>query len=128
MRRTRLAVTFLRTTQNGDGGWGSGESSNALNTAFALLALAHAHQSRIAGSEEVRAVSRGLAYLHHAATPDGTWPDDEFIRMDTGRATGSASQIVSYGSRTITTAFVVKSLSIWDRLLAEQPAEPTILA
>jgi squalene-hopene/tetraprenyl-beta-curcumene cyclase len=100
------AATFLRTTQYVDGSWGS-----PLDTAFALLALAY-----VAAGDTDRA-SKALASLRATVEPDGSWPAHDFIRMDTGRATGAVAPILSYGSRTITTAFVVKAAALWDRAL-----------
>jgi hypothetical protein len=33
--------------------------------------------------------------------------------MDTGRATGAASRVLSYGSQTMTTGFVLKATLAW---------------
>ena len=107
-----LAGEFLRTTQQDDGGWG-----NPLDTAFALLALAYVQQSLFAETGDIDRASKAMAYLCAAAGPDGSWTAHDFIRMDTGRATGTVAPILSYGSRTITTAFVVKAAALWDRVL-----------
>ncbi len=82
--RVRRAVDFLRSRQNGDGGWGEDVlsyhrpelrgrgPSTASQTAWALLALLAAGE---AGSEAAR---RGVACLLRAQRPDGTWDEPSF--------------------------------------------------
>ena len=106
------AAAFLRTTQYVDGSWGS-----ALDTALALLALAYVQASPFGDAGDVDRASRALASLRVTAEPDGAWAAHDFIRMDTGRAAGTVAPILSYGSRTITTAFAVKAAALWDRSL-----------
>lgn len=112
----QLAADFLRRRQNKDGGWGSEESSNALDTSLALLALALVQGSRFATPQNCQAATAALAFLQRYRSGDGSWPKSEFIRMDTGRATGAVSTVVSYGSQTITTGFVVKAALAWHAL------------
>jgi squalene-hopene/tetraprenyl-beta-curcumene cyclase len=79
----RLAVSWLGSVQNADGGWGeSNESygatrkgvmhSTAYQTAWAMLALLSAGE---AGSEAVR---RGAEYLLRTRQQDGLWSDPTF--------------------------------------------------
>jgi squalene-hopene/tetraprenyl-beta-curcumene cyclase len=112
----RLAADFLQDQQNDDGGWGTGGCSNALDTSLALLGLANVERSVFANRESSISASRSFNYLQGLAGDDGSWPKCEFIRMDTGRATGAVSQILSYGSRTMTTAFVLKAAMAWAQL------------
>ena len=74
------AVTWLRSVQNGDGGWGETCESYAMDhyvngpstasqTAWALLGL-HA-----AGDRNSPAVMRGLRFLLETQQPDGTWKE-----------------------------------------------------
>jgi squalene-hopene/tetraprenyl-beta-curcumene cyclase len=95
------AAAFLNKSQKADGGWG-----NPLDTALGLLSL-----FQIQTNGELASVSNACDYLQAHAMPDGSWIDCEFIRMDLGRAARAEPQIVSYGSRTITTAFVLKALA-----------------
>jgi squalene-hopene/tetraprenyl-beta-curcumene cyclase len=120
----QLAVDFLRRQQKSDGGWGSGELSNALDTSLALLGLANLPTSRPASSENCDLASRALDYLRQCGSRDGSWPKCEFIRMDTGRAVGGPSRVLSYGSKTVTTAFVLKAAVAWHGLVQEKGARP----
>ncbi|HTW81020.1 MAG TPA: hypothetical protein VME23_15845 [Terracidiphilus sp.] len=113
----QIAADFLRRRQNKDGGWGSEESSNALDTSLALSALAIVQGTRFAAPQNCYAATAGLAFLVGCRNGDGSWPKSEFIRMDTGRATGAASTILSYGSQTVTTGFVVKAALAWHGLV-----------
>jgi squalene-hopene/tetraprenyl-beta-curcumene cyclase len=106
----RSAADFLTHTQLASVGWG-----NALDTSLALLGLGCIQATRFAAPLHHNIAAGGLAYLH-ACGNDGSWPTCEFIRMDTGRATLSQSLVLSYGSRTMTTAFVLKAALNWHAL------------
>lgn len=80
----RKAVTWLKSKQNIDGGWGEscesyydrsqagiGEST-ASQTAWALLALMAAGEARTAS------VARGIEHLIRNQKPDGTWDEEQF--------------------------------------------------
>jgi len=80
----RKAVTWLKSKQNIDGGWGEscesyhdrsqagiGEST-ASQTAWALLAL------MAAGEARTSSVARGIEYLIRNQKPDGTWDEEQF--------------------------------------------------
>jgi squalene-hopene/tetraprenyl-beta-curcumene cyclase len=80
----RKAVTWLKSKQNIDGGWGEscesyhdrsqagiGEST-ASQTAWALLALMAAREARTSS------VARGIEYLIRNQKPDGTWDEEQF--------------------------------------------------
>jgi squalene-hopene/tetraprenyl-beta-curcumene cyclase len=83
---------------------------------LALLGLANLQTSVFAMPENLQCASKALAYLENCGSEDGSWPNCEFIHMDTGRATGTLSQVLSYGSQTVTTAFVLKASLAWNRL------------
>ncbi len=112
---------FLRSQQHPDGGWGMNGESDALNTALALLGLAVIHHSarthnlwprdQLKGDRERAA--RALGYLQGCQETGKGWPSCEFIRMEMGRATGDVLRTLSYGSRTITTAYVLKAALAW---------------
>lgn len=83
-KRIRKAVAWLEDHQNADGGWGEdcrsyddpawigrGEST-ASQTAWALLAL-HA-----AGESRSDAASRGIEWLCTTQRPDGTWDEPQY--------------------------------------------------
>ena len=99
----RAGVEFLRRTQHSDGGWGLDETSDALSTALALLGLA---TTRGVTDERARAQA-ALGYLTASMDGENSWHGAALIRMDTG------SRIVSYGSRTITTAYVLHAATVW---------------
>ena len=103
----RAGVAFLRRTQHSDGGWGLEEASDALSTALALLGLA---TIREVTDERAQAA---LAYLTASMEGENGWQGAALIRMDTGRATGDFQRVVSYGSRTITTAYVLQAATVW---------------
>ena len=105
----RAGVAFLRRTQHSDGGWGLDETSDALSTALALLGMA---TLREATAERARAQA-ALAYLTASMEGENSWHGAALIRMDTGRAKGDFQRVVSYGSRTITTAYVLHAAAIW---------------
>jgi squalene-hopene/tetraprenyl-beta-curcumene cyclase len=78
------AVTWLKTKQNSDGGWGEtcesyhdsslagvGESTPS-QTAWALLAL------MAAGERKSETINRGIEYLIQTQQQDGTWDEDQF--------------------------------------------------
>ena len=80
----RRAVEWLKHCQNPDGGWGEsiasyddpklkgqGETTKS-QTAWALMGLLAANQGHS------QAVRRGLAYLLHTQTPEGTWQEEQW--------------------------------------------------
>ena len=103
----RTGVAFLRRTQHSDGRWGLDETNDALSTALALLGLATVRE---ATDERAQAA---LAYLTASMEGENGWQGAVLIRMDTGRATGDFQRVVSYGSRTITTAYVLHAAAVW---------------
>lgn len=59
-------------------------------------------------------VLKGLSYLQECyQQSEQSWPSCRFIRMELGRASGQVRAILFYGSRTITTAFVIKAILAW---------------
>lgn len=94
---------FLRREQRPDGGWGFEDASDALSTALALLGL----RTSVTANDASRA-DRALIYLNDQRRDDG-WPSVPFIRMELGRPTGRPWAVLSYGSRTMTTAYVTKA-------------------
>ncbi|HEV8020562.1 MAG TPA: prenyltransferase/squalene oxidase repeat-containing protein [Candidatus Lustribacter sp.] len=96
--RARSAV--LR-AQRSDGGWGFGNTSDALSTAFALLTLPRSEA----------AAKYAIAYLTETQESDGGWAAVPWIKMELGRAEGMVRHVLSYGSRTITCAYVLRALA-----------------
>lgn len=94
---------FLRRCQRDDGGWGTGAASDALTTALALLGLAAAQRLSGDGQDRERA-ERALAFLLGHQEADHAWPAQKFINVGMG---------AYYGSRTVTTAFVLKAALAW---------------
>jgi len=80
----KRAVGWLRSVQNGDGGWGEtcesykrpelrGKgASTPSQTAWALIGL------MAAGDHQSDSVKRGIAYLLDKQNADGSWPEPEF--------------------------------------------------
>jgi squalene-hopene/tetraprenyl-beta-curcumene cyclase len=82
--RIKLAIKWLRSVQNDDGGWGEtcasykrpelrgkGPSTTS-QTAWALIGL------MAAGDYESQSVKLGIEYLLNRQNPDGSWPEPEF--------------------------------------------------
>ncbi len=103
------AVDAVCRSQRTDGGWGRWESV-PLDTALALWVIM---RNDISDQEEILFRACRIL-LEHQAT-DGSWPATPWIKMDVGRATSRISQTLTYQSRTITTAFVVRSLMLVGR-------------
>jgi squalene-hopene/tetraprenyl-beta-curcumene cyclase len=100
-------VAFVLGARGAHGAWGAGPHGDPLSTALALLAL---HASRSAPPQGV--VQAGLDVLLTAESAAG-WEAVPFIRMELGRAGGVVTAILSYGSRTITAAFVLQAASVF---------------
>jgi squalene-hopene/tetraprenyl-beta-curcumene cyclase len=89
------ALAFIR-EQRHNGAWG-----DPLRTALAMLTLIAAGQ--------ITEAAASLDALAARRQADGGWESAPFIRMELGRATGSVHQILEYGSRCVTAAFVLKA-------------------
>jgi squalene-hopene/tetraprenyl-beta-curcumene cyclase len=112
----KKAREFLSRRQEDDGGWSLvNEQSDSLSTALALLCYAElTRQGFTTDSWQRGSISRALDFLQASyQNENGCWPACEFIRMEIGRATGKTIQILSYGSKTITTTFVLKAAAAW---------------
>jgi squalene-hopene/tetraprenyl-beta-curcumene cyclase len=110
------AAAFLRRSQNPDAGWGLGVSSNALDTSLALLGLATLQKDALDSRQDLVIASHALNYLRQEANSNGSLPSCKFIQMEVGRATQGPSQMLSYGSRTITTVFALKAALAWHNI------------
>lgn len=97
------AIGFLAASQREDGGWGFRGDSDPLSTALALLAL------HSAGALEPPRLAQATAFLARTCAIDGGWDAVPWIRMQLGRPSGRVRQVLSYSSRNITTAFVLKA-------------------
>jgi len=97
------ATDFLHAAQRDDGGWGWSDQSDALSTALAVLALVES------GRTDCKSLDSALAYLAAHRDDDAGWPEVPFIRMDLGRPRGHVHQTLRYGSRLVTTGFVLKA-------------------
>jgi hypothetical protein len=104
------ACSALLARRNADGAWGTGPRSDPLATAFALLALAHGGHADD--------VERAIRVLVAAQGPDGAWDAVPWIKMELGRADGAVHTVLSYGSRTITTAYALRALRSVEARLA----------
>ncbi|AFY50883.1 squalene cyclase [Nostoc sp. PCC 7524] len=115
------ALNFLHHSQLADGGWGLNDESDALNTALSLLGLAVVQKSGSVASDRTIA-QKALTYLQSSQNSDQAWPNCQLIRMELGRATGKVLQVLSYGSSTVTTAFVLKAALLWHQLISNDCA------
>jgi squalene-hopene/tetraprenyl-beta-curcumene cyclase len=112
------AAAALLEGQGPRGDWSYRDVPRALDTAHAILALLAAEPVVPALQRPLRdAITRGLAALRSAQLPDGTWPADDFIRMDCGRAQRAAGRELAFGSRTLTAAYVLKAAATARRAL-----------
>ena len=92
---------------------GEGVHPRSIDTAHAVLALVAAQPLAAAADDATRgAVIRGLVALNQSRLSDGGWPSDEFIRMDCGRASGTPGRILSFGCRSLTTAYALKAAAV----------------
>jgi squalene-hopene/tetraprenyl-beta-curcumene cyclase len=104
------AADFIRSSQLSDGSWpqSSSSSGDALSTALGLLGLAVTQRSGDVGSADAGRAARARAWLDENGDGD-SWPSCSFIRP---------SRLHSYGSPTMTTAYVMKAALAWDRVTA----------
>jgi squalene-hopene/tetraprenyl-beta-curcumene cyclase len=112
------AQVFLTTHQMPEVCWGlNEEQGDPLSTALALLS--YFELARLYKHQDMwPAIQQALAYLHTSYdAEEKAWPNCEFIRMELGRPSGQVTKVLSYGSKTITTAFVLKAATAWHSLL-----------
>jgi len=111
---THKAADFFRNSQNSDGGWGwAGQASVPLETALAATLLSKA------GVGMPKEVRRGTAdFLLECQSADGSWEGSPWIKMEVGRAHGTATHTLSYRSTTLTTAVCLRALLQLDRSTA----------
>lgn len=96
-KETSLAIKFVKSTQNEDGGWGYQDRSDSLNTSLAMLAVV---DYDFAGKTTL--LENGLKYLYSMQDKERkNWEAVPFIIPRLGRP---------YSSTTLTTAYVMKSL------------------
>jgi squalene-hopene/tetraprenyl-beta-curcumene cyclase len=98
------AERFFLATQRENGGWGVWESV-PLDTALSLWAIG---RSVLANHPEV--VGTAVGFLLNFQAEDGRWNPSPWIKMEVGRAKGQTSNILTYQSATLTTAFCLRSL------------------
>ena len=107
------ALQFLRSHQCPDGGWGLDDASDPLSTALALLGLA-VTQAMCGELKDHERAAQALTYLQRSQETDQGWPHVLFIRP---RANDP------YGSRTITSMYVLKAAVAWHRLVERTVAD-----
>jgi len=93
------AMNFIMNSQKSDGGWGLNEKSDPLNTAFSLLCL-------LLYKVESKKIKKAVKYLKNAQLKNGSWVAVDFIKPKTNEP---------YKSKTITTAYVLKALTIYEK-------------
>ena len=112
----KLSAALLPSEQQSDDGYGVA-TSTPLETAFALLTICSLN---ILDNTRDKIYARAIRYFQMSVRPDGSWDSSPFIEMDTHRASKGKPDyipnIVHYGSRTISTAYVVKALLVTDTL------------
>ncbi len=116
------ALSFLRTHQLSDGGWGLKNQSDPLSTALSMLGLFFAHHPDKDSGDHVR-VKKALGYLQSMQNEDKAWDQCPLIQMEIGRPQGLIQAVLSYGSQTVTTVFVTKAAILWFQLLGDVLAE-----
>jgi squalene-hopene/tetraprenyl-beta-curcumene cyclase len=103
---------FLQSNQHADGSWSMPEKEgDPLNTSLALLSWAYL--TRPGNLDDIApSIQQALTYLQQSYDEKGQcWPYQEYIRMQL------ATHVLSYGSKTITAAYVLKAAAAWQRLL-----------
>lgn len=90
------AITFIKNTQNKDGGWGFSNNSDPLNTSFAILAL------KLYAKKHKTEIEKAIRYLKNNQDTDGSWKAINFIQPKT---------YTPYKSKVMTTSFVLKALT-----------------
>lgn len=107
------AIAYVLDARRDDGSWGvEGEPGDSLNTALALLALSHAPPPTISAEE----LEQSRAFLQNQCDGLNGWGDTQWIRMNLDRAQNRLGTILSYGSRAVTTAFVIRAAQAVQRL------------
>lgn len=109
------AQDYLLGAQRSDGGWANtGEASDPLGTAFALLGLAQATERGLTRpAERENAATNACHWLTEAMGTDGAFAEEPFILMSPGRSPG-LDRPLRFGSRSITTAMVCQAAITWD--------------
>ncbi|HEY9226781.1 MAG TPA: hypothetical protein VIP11_09055 [Gemmatimonadaceae bacterium] len=99
------AAEFVRRAQTPTGGWGwrRGFRPTAFGTSMALLALHALADSIWSDPEDWNRATRGRDFLRTLRDSSGRWPRTCFVEMSRW----------SHGSRSLTTAFVLKALLAW---------------
>ncbi len=99
------ALAYARQRQGADGGWGlEGQRSDALSTALVLVVLAWARQHGAGAPEDEHRARQALGFLESTVGEDGSWPKQQLIHVGMG---------LFYGSRTVTTTFVLRAALAW---------------
>jgi squalene-hopene/tetraprenyl-beta-curcumene cyclase len=97
------ARNALLALQREDGGWGT-HRSEPLPTACALRALGTSTRQEV--------VDNGVQFLLDHQRRDGAWNESAWIAMPIRASADSPFRVASFGSRSVTTAFVVRALSV----------------
>lgn len=101
------ALGLVRGWQRPEGGWGmEGQPCDALSTALAVVTLAWAREHGLGEEEDLARAERARARLESLRQEDGSWPAQELIHVGLG---------VYHGSRTVTTACVLRAALAWER-------------
>ena len=101
---------FILNNQKQSGGWGRSAVANPLQTALALLSLALIGEYK-SQSVDDSVLQRAFDFLERSQMEDGSWSSQPFIKMELGRPKGTIHQVLEYGSKTMTTNFVVKAVN-----------------
>lgn len=103
------AVRFLINSRKSDGGWAlENETSNALQTALALLGISIGHKYLGIGID-LNWLELSRVFLQKKYSKLSGWESSPFIRMPMGRPSGFVHTILTYESATITTNYVTKA-------------------
>jgi squalene-hopene/tetraprenyl-beta-curcumene cyclase len=114
----RKAMVFLRGSQHADGSWGIADTpARALETSLALLAMAAISRARGLDPDDVERVTKARDYLESARGEGGLWPRASWIYMGWSNA--------PFGSRTITTSYVLKAALAWRTLESATRSAPS---
>jgi squalene-hopene/tetraprenyl-beta-curcumene cyclase len=112
------ATRRLADSQRANGGWGESQTL-PLETALAVWVLAGDDTSHYHGR-----ILHGIDRLLDLQNLQGGWRASPWIKMDTGRAGARHGFLLSYQSRTLTTAFALRTLMRVRALFIDKGSEP----
>ena len=101
---------FIIDGQKQSGGWGRSSLADPLQTGLALLSLSLLSEYKREPVDGA-VLQKAYGFLERGQTGNGSWSSQPLIKMELGRPKGMVHQVLEYGSRTITTNFIIKAVN-----------------